>query len=103
MLSQASFAELGLGLSLAIKKCGWFRKFLDQKILSNSSLSPKLRLGVVKLQSKSKTQTWSWGSKFFGGKIFWGQQFVGGQNFWRSKFFWVQIEDFHQIFNSKLN
>ena len=103
MLSQASFAELGLGLSLAIKKCGWFRKFLDQKILSNSSLSPKLRLGVVKLQSKSKTQTWSWGSKLLGGKIFLGSTFVGGQNFWRSKNFWVQIEDFHQIFNSKLN
>ena len=90
MLSQASFAELGLGLSLAIKKCGWFRKFLDQKILSNSSLSPKLRLGVVKLQSKSKTQTWSWGSKFLGGKIFWGSKFVRGQNFWGVEIFRVK-------------
>ena len=87
MLSQASFAELGLGLSLAIKKCGWFRKFLDQKILSNSSLSPKLRLGVVKLQSKSKTQTWSWGSKFLGGKIFLGSTICWGSKFLAFKIF----------------
>ena len=70
---------------------------------------------IVKLQSKSKTQTWSWLCflcvKFFGGSKFcWGLHFLGvkifgGQNFLGVNIFWGKnwIEDFHQIFNSKLN